>query len=225
MLSHRASQDVANGPSILNPVPQCSELDSSSQRPVCQAEGFSIMRQQNVAPLISSLFATRCPSAISGFVISIIVDAVNRMLEARSWTHIGYEILERIFPSGTHSDSTAAVSGEVERIRIKAPSLHQAPNAVFRSFRSTMCALAVCGYPSVFAAARTCLAFFQMIDVDIFGITTIAKTRYMMAFLSKSDNNELSISLSDCLISLHGLVYSSAGCYTMQAGNGHTNGL
>lgn len=86
---------------------------------------------------VAGLFSSSGPTAISRFVIAIVVDAVNRLANG-ALAHIGKKILELI-PSFTNTNSSAPIVFVLRNMFVSAPGTHTCPTSVSRSFsRDTM---------------------------------------------------------------------------------------
>jgi hypothetical protein len=81
------------------------------------------------------LFASG-PLAIAGFVVSVVVDALDRVLRTRPESHVNREILVSV-PAFANSDSAPSVSGVTAVVRIETSLPHVEPRAVFGGFDST----------------------------------------------------------------------------------------
>jgi hypothetical protein len=55
---------------------------------------FSESGNQTVVSLVPPLFNARRPTAIAGFVIAVVVDAVDGVLRRRTPSHVGEEIVK-----------------------------------------------------------------------------------------------------------------------------------
>ena len=88
-------------------------------------------------PLVSLLGTACSPAAICWFVISICIDAIERMT-FWGWSHIGPESLEGTKPLIANTDTTTAVVGKDWGLRIQAPLFHVAPCLMFWSFRESV---------------------------------------------------------------------------------------
>jgi hypothetical protein len=84
-----------------------------------------------VMAIVSLCFAS-CPFAVAGFIIAIVVDALNRQRAIRAFAHIGKEVL-KTFPSFADFDATSTVTVKGFYARILAPLNHCPPNRIFRS--------------------------------------------------------------------------------------------
>jgi len=82
-------------------------------------------------PSIVGLLTRRSPSAVSGFVIAIVVGIAIDGMTLRPRTHVGKERSERIPPTFTHPDPASAVAVVTFNTRVIATTLHREPNHIF----------------------------------------------------------------------------------------------
>jgi hypothetical protein len=74
---------------------------------------------------VSHLFRSCCPSAVSGLVVAVVVDAVNRKAK-RLLAHVGKEVFKDLPSFANHYPSTAVML-ETLPIRIGASGMHSSP--------------------------------------------------------------------------------------------------
>ncbi len=110
--------------------PRFSHSDFSG--PLRQSHCFAVEGEHVIVSLVMSLVKIRCPSAILGRIIPLIVDA----LDAATWggfsAHIREEILKRMNPAITNSYPSAAIIGILFVIGIVTTLLHRPPGMIFR---------------------------------------------------------------------------------------------
>ncbi len=82
---------------------------------------------------IEMLFASRRPAHVSGFVVAVVIDAVNRMMACRPTTHVSQKRLKRLAPAFTHTNSTSAVPTKRFAARVQAARFHADPRYVLAS--------------------------------------------------------------------------------------------
>lgn len=80
---------------------------------------------------VEGLLGRRCPSAIAGFVVAVIIDPVNLVAVWRL-AHIGKEVGEGIPPSIADADPARSVVVVSIAIRVGASLHHAAPHIVNR---------------------------------------------------------------------------------------------
>lgn len=81
---------------------------------------------------VRGLFGAGSPPDVSGFVISIIIDSVDRMLRGRTGAEIFIERRERTLPPLAYRDAPASVARIRPDFRIGAAVLHPGPDPMFR---------------------------------------------------------------------------------------------
>jgi len=86
---------------------------SKLSTPLAHTLGFPVMREKFCATGIFSLLKISFPSAIIGFIISVIVLSSHREIHAGTPPHIGYEIRESVFskPSVANLDAAPPIPG------------------------------------------------------------------------------------------------------------------
>lgn len=99
-----------------------------SLSPVSDAQGFATVRDHVGMAAVSDLPAVGGPPAVAGFVIPIVVDAVDGHA-VRLFPHVGQEVFKPA-PTITDGDSTPPVIREILVLRAQATSAHPVPNAV-----------------------------------------------------------------------------------------------
>jgi hypothetical protein len=80
--------------------------------------------------LISLLGRACCPAAILWTVAFVIINALNRMLSTRSFSHVGIESIERISPSFADFDSAQTIDSPLNFAFGFAPSFYTYPSPV-----------------------------------------------------------------------------------------------
>jgi hypothetical protein len=88
------------------------------------------LRRFGVAPLVSLLFASSGPATVVRFVVSVIVDAIKRMIGGRTSAHVGQEVFVRTAPPIAHLESATAVTWIPLVRRIRATLTHINPCVV-----------------------------------------------------------------------------------------------
>lgn len=88
----------------------------------------TVHRQMMIAPRIIHLFALSRPTAIIRFIVTVVVDAIKRMLFGGTFAHILKKVFKRLHPSVTNQDASAPVVRVDGFCGIVAPLFHFAPN-------------------------------------------------------------------------------------------------
>jgi len=108
-------------------------------RPGRNAHYLSIEREKAICASIAVLLCHCCPTAIRWFVISVIVDSVNRVPGTWPFAHVSEEHSKVVLPALTDMNPTAAVSFVLVVGWVVTAVEHVAVNAVFE--RSERCAV------------------------------------------------------------------------------------
>lgn len=106
--------------------------------PILNAEPNSINSNPDVSRCISALHQHGRPLTICRLIISIIIDAINRVSFGRPKLHISKKILETIQPAFTYLNSAPTIAMILRRIRIAASIFHLGPNTPFSRIALTM---------------------------------------------------------------------------------------
>lgn len=125
---------------------------------------------------IFCLFKPGCPTAVPGFVIAVIVDAIEcETIWSRS--HVSKEVCE-LQPALAHFDTSATIMFVIATMRIRASVTHCAPRLPFRASIALFCLpmQKVCMKEKVTVetSARTsvsCAKFFALYDNFLAAIT------------------------------------------------------
>lgn len=110
MVQARRGQCLFNRPSALDSILNQRMVHIQGTRPLVQRHSFSIIFEVAIFPCVRGLLKWCRPATIAPFIVSIIVDAIQRMLRRWSWSHITVERLKRRRPLFGHSDSSATIS-------------------------------------------------------------------------------------------------------------------
>jgi hypothetical protein len=102
----------------------CCRIDRGFCSPVFDELCLSSNRHRAVAPTVPSLLRSCCPLAVAGLVVSVVVDPIDRVLVARSRSHVSVEV-SKTTPSRMDGDSSSCVVG----VDLAAPS-HVLPDVV-----------------------------------------------------------------------------------------------
>jgi hypothetical protein len=144
--------------------------------------------------LFSPIFSPICyllymssPVTIVRRIATIVVDSINRVVFARTASHIGKKGSKIISPTCAYFYTSAAVMYKSLGVRIAASRLHGQPNIIFAlPVESVFCLLLTEHFiMKTTAGARESLL--EAIAGDYFGIATITNTSREMAFLIRCD--------------------------------------
>ena len=162
----RQTLDVCEGVVfVLESVVDLEAIHAKNFRRLSHSHSLSIDFNQPICPAISTLLFGANPSAISGLIVALVVDAVNRQA-SRPPTHVCKEI-GKDHPSITNGNSAPAVIGKAFVLRARAPLNHPAPNAVLglicsgAAWRQSSCRSRCCSLRPK-APARRCISISQI---------------------------------------------------------------
>jgi len=121
------------GPPLFDPHIQRAMRNSQFSSPSPETHGFSVVGEHSRLAGIVALLQLCRPSAIAGFVVSIVIRvAVDGCLGKWLWSHIGKKVDKRLSPSLADRDSSTAVEVVSAVSRVAASPLHLFPTGVFR---------------------------------------------------------------------------------------------
>jgi len=142
-LIERSGQRLLDAPPSIQSISQGLPRKADFNRPFHGRHYSTVVREQPIATHVADLLRFRRPTAITWFVASVIVDAVQRIKRRWARTHICVETFELIpFIADTNTSSTVAVVSAGAWVR--ASLAHAHPGLVFRAL-GAMCRVAVSG--------------------------------------------------------------------------------
>lgn len=164
-------------------------IDAGQSRQVSEDHSLSLIFNPDVPSGISHLLCRCRPSNVAGFVVTGIVDSVERMEIRRASTNVCKEIWEGRFPSVAHGDAAASVVSILKGADICASLFDALPYSVFtqpRSFwRETVSEIRWIGYfwaPR--ASGRPTFNQIPRSDDNLSATRTVAQVRLFVAWLS-----------------------------------------
>lgn len=105
----------------------------------------------DIVSLVRALLKPRCPSAIPGFVVSVIFSAIDGVFHGGSRAHVGIEVFKRVNPSLAHLYSPASIVCKLVVVGVLASLFHFHPNIEFTRFgHAVFFQVARCACASVF---------------------------------------------------------------------------
>ena len=128
---YRFCQSSFDRPSGLNTLAQIADIYPGDLRPLGYIHCLPLVGYQGVRSAVIALLCNRCPAAVVWLIVTVVIDAVKRVLLARARPHVFVESLERITPTMTNLDTAAAVVGIVLITRPGASLDHRVPGLVF----------------------------------------------------------------------------------------------
>ena len=134
-LTHRALDRPTQ---LVDPRLQRASVAVEMPRQIRERTRYALVGVQLRASLIKALLLRRGPSAIARFVITIGVDAINRVLAGWARPHVGVEGGERFQPADADTHSTPAVPRKVLARDARAAVDQTSPRAEFHRGRQAM---------------------------------------------------------------------------------------
>lgn len=123
------SQCHARRGTFSKPTKHRAAIESETKRPFGDSEGLSVVGESVTGPPIAALnFASR-PSAVRRLVVSVVVDAIERMLPRWTWPHVAKEVLKSP-PSLADRDASPPVVRERAVKGVSAAPQHLRPRVV-----------------------------------------------------------------------------------------------
>lgn len=102
---------------------------------IFQRASHAIERVEHYSSLVKALFFGCGPAAVSWLVITVIVDAINRVFLGWPLAHIGKEVFEGFEPSRTDGNASRSVNSEFLSARHCASLTQITPSVKFRAIR------------------------------------------------------------------------------------------
>ena len=124
-------QCLFESPSPAKPATQCRIVDANPTSPRANAHGFTVERDSLGTTSVLSLFHYSCPPTVLRFVVAVIVNSVNRIVETWLLSHVSQKVCKRLQPSLANCDASSTIAVIVRGARIVATSLHFLPSVVF----------------------------------------------------------------------------------------------
>lgn len=118
-----------------------ASLYSKKLAPILNTKAFVAYGDNSVGSRISGLLFTGGPAAIFRFIISIIVNSVNRVSPRWSRSHIRIKALKAFQPPFADCDPAPAPEMVARVVFVVAPILHSGPCAMFRCMTLAMAKL------------------------------------------------------------------------------------
>jgi len=110
--------------------------ESRDSGPFMHSLCFPVHGQRLCVAFVFCLNLCSCPSAITRFVVTVYINAVNRVVTAWRFANVSKERLKAFAPPVAHGYTSPSIDGVVSAGRVVAPSLDVFPCAVFLRSRS-----------------------------------------------------------------------------------------
>ena len=153
------TQCIGDRPTAVQAVGDARAPNAGFSCPSSDAVSATIMRQVAAITAVLHLLLMCSPSAVAGFVVPVVVDAVQLEF-GRGFAHIGQEVLEAT-PAFTDANASPPVASIGRVGFIQTSSTHRCPYLISRSLRHSMgsldSTLMGCGFASQTSAASRAL--------------------------------------------------------------------
>lgn len=106
--------------------------------PLDQGQCPVVKGNKDASPHIAGLLLPSGPTAISRLIVSVIVDAVYRIVRTWAWPHIGIKSLNVMQPTITYHNATSAIMTIVLMFGVAAAGYQRGPSSIFRAVRPAM---------------------------------------------------------------------------------------
>lgn len=172
LLSSPITRHCVNGfvcrPSVCQSRFNCRDLQPSDFGPFSDTSSLPAVCQRMISSLVSVLLLFCCPLYVARFVVSVVIDAFNRMLWARTQAHILKKEIERTIPLRVNRNTPPSIVLINRDRRIVASFSHASPRLIFNRLGSTVASFTAparhratctqcvgCGYNDIAAVAET----------------------------------------------------------------------
>lgn len=168
-------QCFSGGPPIgIQALSDCCSPNAGPLGPLGKAQCLSIVCQYAIVAVVARLFLWCCPTAIPGFVITIIVNTINRV--ARIWhrSDVFQECCKRRSPSFAHSDTATAPVIIIGHRWPITPLFNSLPYVVLRRLVSSVGSMICKTHLLLQATTTACLSSCQFASRYKHGFSTFA---------------------------------------------------
>lgn len=175
-------------------------------RPTRDAKRDAVVRDATGARRVLALFLHRGPTAIDRFVVAIVVDALNRVLQRRARTHVGKEARERLAPRCADFDSAASVTVVVGTRGVLASHDHVLPDTILGRLAHAVRARSRSARVVIEATATRCMAASKATGRYLIrpaAVASAAPVRLVVSILRSRNNYEPPEPLPDQIVTFH----------------------
>jgi hypothetical protein len=141
--------------------------------PLGDRHGLTVVRGKYVCPTIAGLFRARSPSAVARLVVTIVVNAIDGVLDARSGSHVGKEVLKGV-PSLTDRDASTTVVWPSRLLRVGASRSHGRPRPILRCFDLPVRSVLVRDHLTPRASTTRGMTSRDAVNVDLLALSAVA---------------------------------------------------
>lgn len=129
-------EDHFQWPSLGESVGQCAVSDAKPSRPFSETQCLAVERQHSSFAGILSLLQLCSPAAVAGFIVAVVIFAIDRCFWKWFHTHVSKEVIKASSPPLAKRDTSVGVQVPIFVARITS-TLYLFPRCVFRCFAVT----------------------------------------------------------------------------------------
>lgn len=156
-------QCASNTPPRTEPCSNAQATDTEFSPPLCGCKCSSTKCNEPITSLIVRLFVDGSPTAISGFVIPVVVLAFQSETRSVGRPHICEKSIKGVQPPLADQDSTSSIPFIGTCLGVCTPHDHSAPNLINRRTRHTVCAPSISyRFSATHATTTPCITLGQM---------------------------------------------------------------
>jgi hypothetical protein len=127
---HRRAQRTLDRPTDSQPLRNRPRLETEGLVPFAMGSLNSAPRHEWRVASVASLFGSRSPTNVSGLIVPVVVDSIERVLRRRCATHVTKERLKALSPRGPDADASTSVVFVGPLVPVFATSSHCFPELV-----------------------------------------------------------------------------------------------
>ena len=128
--------------------------------PLHHCLGFALKSHQAIVTFVIGLFFLCAPFAILRRIVTIVINAVNRMIRAWSFAHVGKKVF-KLQPTVTNSNTASSIVHPLTQSGVATSAPHPLPTAIFRCFRFPVLTKCITNGFSMPTPARNSTMFIQ----------------------------------------------------------------
>jgi len=138
-IANSTSNRIVNRPASGQPRAECADVNPSANAPVFHAQGFAVVCQHHIIPLVAVLLVRSSPATIARLVIATLVwIAINAVSSRWSRPHVFKKCLKRRSPSFAHLNAVRTIPLVVFIAAVVASCQHRTPRTVCKRPRLIM---------------------------------------------------------------------------------------
>ena len=179
ILALGCDQNASDGPSTLQPLEYDHARYSGTFRPFRDTHARAAKLKNYICSCVSRLLFLCCPSAVAGFIVTVVVDAINRQFARWPFSHIGQEVL-KLTPPIAHANAPSAIVLVCPIGAAIADVKHSTPRVPSRRKRHSVCA--ILGPPNPRASTGRSVSVVEILHNNVNQRATVAYTRPQRLF-------------------------------------------